>query len=320
MIKVNDENCLQNIERWQNEGEHRRALLIFNPIAGERRSMRLLPNVIRHMTNNGYACLSLTTTGTGVATDYTVKYGAGNEILICSGGDGTVNEVIRGMLQIPKEARPRLGYLPSGSTNDFATAVGIPKRTGDAILNLTSGRIRPVDIGCFNNRHYAYVAAFGAFTEVAYSTSQSAKNAFGGLAYLATGLDKVKNIRPIHARFVINGEQIEDKFIFCAISNSKIIAGILRLKPEWVDINDGEFEVMLIRYPTNAIELGKIVNAITTGEFRCEYIRMYRAKELTVTCLDDEPISWTLDGECEKDVREARILNVHSAISMMLPD
>ena len=184
---VNDKACGELV--------HKRALLIFNPVAGEGRSLRLLPQVVKHMTDNGYACTTLTTINSGSATEYVKKYGAENEIVVCSGGDGTANEVISGIMQLPKEKRPRMGYVPSGSTNDFANTLCIPKNSDEAVRNITDGICTTIDVGNFNGRFYAYIAAFGAFTDVAYSTSQNAKNMFGFLAYLAKGFDTLKKIR-----------------------------------------------------------------------------------------------------------------------------
>lgn len=293
----------------------KRALLIFNPMAGENRALRNLPDTIRHMTEHGYLCTSLTTTYSGAATDYILSYGAENDIVICSGGDGTANEVIRGMMQLKEEDRPIFGYIPSGSTNDFATALEIPNNTEEILENITDGDIVPIDVGLFNDRYYAYVAAFGAFTSASYSTSQTQKNIWGSLAYFVNGIGTIKDIKPIHARFTMDNEVVEDEFIFCAISNSKIIGGIIRLKPGWVAIDDGKFEVLLIKYPKNAVELGKIVNAITMRELKnCELIRMFSASEITVDAIDGT-IDWSLDGEGELNVKTAHIKNIHSAVS-----
>lgn len=301
-------------------GRDKRALLIFNPKAGDTRSMRMLSPAVEHLTDNGYTCTALTTTGRGVASDYVERFGAESDIVICSGGDGTASEVVRGLILIDEPHRPRLGYLPSGSTNDFGCTLGIPKRIEDMVCMLTEGKPTPIDVGEFNGRGFAYVAAFGAFTDIAYSTSQEAKNTWGFIAYLVKGMLKLKNIRPIKARFTINGEEIEDSFIFCSISNSTIVAGVLRLKPEWVDMNDGKFEVILIKYPSNPIELGKIVSAITIGDYKCEYIRMFSAAMVRVDFLDEEYAPWTLDGEYTEGTRSVLIRNLNSAINIMLPE
>lgn len=293
----------------------KRALLIFNPMAGDNHALFNLPETIRHMTEHGYKCTALTTTYRGAATDFVISYGAENDVIVCSGGDGTANEVIRGMMRLKEEDRPLFGYIPSGSTNDFATALEIPNNTLDILTNITDGDIVPIDVGLFNERYYAYVAAFGAFTAASYTTSQTQKNIWGSLAYFVKGIGSIKDIKPIRARFVMDNEAVEDEFIFCAISNSKIIGGIIRLKPGWVAIDDGKFEVLLIKYPKNAVELGKIVNAITMRELKnCELIRMFSASEITVDALDGT-IDWSLDGESELNVKTAHVRNMHSAVS-----
>lgn len=302
------------------ETEYKNALLIFNPIAGDTRAMRILPKMIKSMTDSGYACLVFTPTGDGIGTDLVLKYGEGQDIIVCAGGDGTANEIIGGMMQLPAEKRPLLGYIPAGSTNDFGTTVGLKKTPKAAIRTVTEGVPTPIDVGCFNGRYYAYVAAFGAFTDVSYTTGQNAKNTFGMMAYIMKGLSKINEIRPVKARFVFDDEtEIEDSFIFGSISNSKVLAGIIKLRPEWVDMNDGKFEVLLIKYPASAAELSKTVNSITSMEFDSEDIFRLRASKIEVTCLDDTPMNWSLDGESAKGVWQAEIQNMHSGITIMLP-
>ena len=302
--------------RQEMEELRKRALLIFNPIAGEKRSLRLMPEVIKRMTESGYICTALTTTGRGSATEIAAEHGAENDVIVCSGGDGTANEVIRGMMQIPQENRPLFSYIPTGSTNDFADALEIPTDVNEIIDNITQGDIVPIDTGLFNDRYYAYVCAFGAFTDASYSTSQLQKNIWGSLAYFIKGISSIKDIKPIRARFTLdNKEVVEDDFVFCSISNSKIIGGIIRLNPGWVDMNDGKFEILLIKYPKNGVELGKIVNAITTRELKsCELIRIFSASDILVESLGEKNIDWSLDGEGETDVKTAHVINMHSSI------
>ena len=161
-----------------------------------------------------------------------------------------------------------------------------------------------------------YIAAFGLFTDVSYETKQEMKNVLGHLAYVLEGATRIFDIPSYKLKVTHDGETIEDDFILCTVSNSRIIAGIVKLKPEMVEMNDGMFEIILIRYPQNALELTKIVNAITSGEMSCEYIRMFRASELHVR-FPDESVSWTLDGEQEKNITEAHITNIHSGIDIM---
>ncbi len=294
----------------------KKALLIFNPNAGEKRGLKLMPETIKYMTEHGYTCTTFTTTGIGAATDMVEQHGVENDVIICSGGDGTANEVIRGMMRLAPEDRPIFGYIPSGSTNDFAAALEIPSSFNDIMQNIIDGEVVDIDTGKFNERNYAYVCAFGAFTDASYSTSQLQKNIWGSLAYFIKGISSIKDIKPIKARLTLDGKEvIEDEFIFCSISNSKIIGGIIRLNPGWVDMNDGKFEVLLIKYPKNGVELGKIVNAITNRELKsCELIRIMSAKDIVVEALGEKPIDWSLDGEGETGIRRAHIQNIHSSI------
>ena len=296
------------------DGEWSRALVVINPVAGDGRALGVLPELIKCLTECGFLCTTVTTTGRGTATEFVKLLGRGCHVVVCSGGDGTASEVICGLMCISESLRPRFAYIPSGSTNDFAAALGLPKRQRDAVALIAEGHIEPIDIGKFNDRHYAYVCAFGAFTDIAYSTSQTAKNLFGQIAYIAKGLETLRSISPIRARFIINGEEIEDDFAFCCISNSHVIGGVIRLQSGLVEMNDGLFEIILIRYPQEALGFTKIFSAIASGEMSCEYIRMYRAAEVDVTILEKEPVDWSLDGELEKGVRHAHIVNVRSGI------
>ena len=296
--------------------DDKKLLFIVNPRAGKTKSLAPLFDAAAIYSEAGYLVSVRKTTHRGEATELAESLGPEFDVVVCHGGDGTLNETVNGVMRIPREYRPLVSYLPGGSTNDFANTLCIPKNSDEAVRNITDGICTTIDVGNFNGRFYAYVAAFGAFTDVAYSTSQNAKNMFGFLAYLAKGFDTLKKIRPIKAVFEINGETIEDEFILCTVSNSRIIAGIVKLKPEMVEMNDGMFEIILIRYPQNALELTKIVNAITSGEMSCEYIRMFRASELHVR-FPDESVSWTLDGEQEKNITEAHITIIHSGIDIM---
>lgn len=307
------------IEPEKTNTELKKALVIMNPIAGNGQSLRILPELIQSLTEQGYACLTLTTTKKGSGTEYAVKYAEGCDLLVCSGGDGTANEVIRGMMRLPAEKRPTFGFIPCGSTNDFATTLGIPKMQKNALRTVLNGYSIPVDVGRFNDRYYAYVCAFGAFTHLSYSTPQTAKNVFGLLAYVAKGLETIKDIAPIRMRFLINGEVIEDDFAFGCISNSRIIGGVIRLHQNWVELNDGMFEITLIRYPKESYGFTKIFNAITSGEMNCEYINIYHAQEVDITVLG-EPIAFSLDGEPEDGVTHTRIVNIHSGIRCIVPE
>lgn len=290
-----------------------KALIILNPVAGNGTSLRVLPDLIRGLTEQGYICTVLTTTKRGDGTEYVIRYGRECACIICSGGDGTASEIINGIMTFPEEERPDFGYIPAGSTNDFAATLGLPKRRLEAVRLQIDGNTIPVDIGRFNDKYFAYVCAFGAFTSVSYSTPQSAKNVFRGLAYYAKSIEAMKQISPIRARFTINGEVIEDSFVFCSISNAHIIGGVMRLRKPDVYINDGLFEVVLMHYPEDAIGFTKIINAIAAQDLSCEYIRIFQSREVEIEILDG-PVDFSLDGECQQGVSHAVVTNIHSGI------
>ncbi len=300
--------------------ERKKALIIINPVAGDGRALRVLPELIRSLSDGGYIASVLTTQEKGSATEYAEKYGADCELVVCSGGDGTANEVIRGIMRHPAEKRPKFGFIPCGSTNDFANTLGIPKRPLNAVETLLHGRTIPVDVGSFEDRCYANTCAFGAFTNISYDTPQTAKNIFGPLAYLAKGLETFWYIKPIRLRLVINGEEIDDRFAFGAISNTHIIGGVIRLKKTWVELNDGMFEILLIRYPEEIGGFTKIWSAISTGELNCEYIRIYHAPEVDITVMEDDPIDFSLDGERVTGVKHTHISNIRSGIRCIVKE
>ena len=296
----------------------RKALLIVNPRSGATRALEFVAPVIEALSNKGFETLAFTTTCRGDATRLANEYGGEAELLIVVGGDGTVNEVIRGLMVLPKEKRPNIGYIPMGSTNDFAMALDLPKRTDLLIGTAINGVPTEIDVGCFNGRHYAYLASFGAFTDISYSTPQQAKNALGFLAYLGGNMmNSIANIRPIKTSVVIGGKVITDEYAFVSVSNSPSVVGVINYGRDTVDMNDGVFEIMLINYPENAIEVGRLAHALSSGDYDCELMHVFSAGE--VRFILDDPVNWMLDGELVESGHEVRITCIRSAIRIMLP-
>lgn len=297
----------------------KKALLVVNPKSGSTRSLLTIAPAIETLSNQGYETRAFTTTCRGDATRIAAEYGADCELLVFSGGDGTMNEIIRGVMTLEKEQRPVLGYIPMGSTNDFAAALGLPKRVDQLIKTAVSGVPTDIDVGCFNGRHYAYLASFGAFTDISYSTAQESKNTLGFLAYLGSGMNSIANIKPNHTNVIINGEMLSDDYAFASVSNTPSVVGVINYaRRSRVDLNDGLFEVMLINYPENAIELSKIARALSTADFEsCEYMHRFTCSE--VRFILDEPVDWMLDGERVEAGHEVTIKNIHSAVKIMLP-
>lgn len=232
-------------------------------------------------------------------------YRDGFDTVVCCGGDGTLNETISGLLSIPPEKRPCLGYIPAGSTNDFAASIGLSASLRGAARTAVGEHVTPVDIGLFSPwdiekypaRFFSYIASFGAFTAVSYSTSQVAKNMFGHLAYLMEGVKDIANLRPIHAAFDLsNGLHLEGDYVFGAVANTTSAGGVVKLPADRVSLSDGQFELLLIHHPKTALDLNRIATVLWTQDFdSCPLVDLYHTDRVKITL--DEPLSWSLDGE-----------------------
>ena len=211
-----------------------------------------------------------------------------------------------------------IGYIPAGTTNDFASSVGLNTSTLEAAQSIVSGRKQRFDVGDFNGRYFSYVASFGAFTSAAYNVPQDLKNAIGHAAYVLSGITDVVNIKPFHLK-VDSGELVyEDDYIFGAICNSTSMGGIINLKSADVDMNDGLFEVMLIKAPKDIIDLQSIIFALSTQSYNeCDQISFFSSPKVDITAQADMP--WTLDGEYQEPCEKITISNVYNAIQLMLP-
>lgn len=235
------------------------------------------------------------------------------DILVCSGGDGTLNEVIQGCMS--SETPCPIGYIPFGSTNDFARGLGIPKDPEAAVDCIINGEPMRCDIGGFNDKYFTYVAAFGALTEISYQTPQQFKNVLGHAAYILNAISKLPKIRSCRMRIEHDGGVIEDEFLYGMVTNSSSVAKFLALSD--VRWDDGLFEVTLIHKPSNLIEFHQLIAAFSKIQLGLakQYLHYFRTSQLTVTNLDDEPVSWTIDGEYGGTERVNRIVNNHKAIS-----
>jgi YegS/Rv2252/BmrU family lipid kinase len=229
----------------------------------------------------------------------------GYDTVICCGGDGTFNETVAGLMSVPAESRPALGYIPSGSTNDFAVSMGLSGSLREAARTAVSDAETPIDVGLFHPvglnhhpaRYFTYIASFGAFTAASYSTSQTAKNLFGHLAYLVSGVKDIANIQPRHAVFDLpDGRRIEGDFAFGAVTNTTSAGGVLKLPSDHVSLSDGCMELFLIRMPKTPLDLQKIAAALMAQDFEgCPLIELHHIKAVRV--LLDDNLSWSLDGE-----------------------
>lgn len=293
----------------------KKLLFILNPNAGVRHARRMIPELLELFADQGYLSTVCCTRRRGDATDFARDHAAGMNLIVVSGGDGTLNEVVTGLLQ--GHHRIPVGYLPSGSTNDFAAGLKLPGDLLKAARIAVAGKPQKLDVGRFGDRYFCYTAGFGAFTGVAWSTPQNIKNVLGHAAYILEGIRSLGEIRPIHARVTADGLVCEDDWIFGAVCNSTSLGGVLKLDPDTVDMNDGMFETVLIRNPSSAGELAGILEAVTTRNYSHPMLHFIRASRLTFRT--DTSLSWTLDGEYASGEPETVIENIRDAVTVMTP-
>lgn len=290
-------------------------LLVVNPCAGQRKANRMLPEILRVLWDGGYRCVTYVTASVGDANRYVAAHAAEYDRVVCIGGDGTLNETIAGVLQAG--AKTPIGYIPAGTTNDYASSLGLSQDLLEAACDAVEGDAYSLDVGTFNGRYFTYTASCGAFTKASYSTSQSMKNMLGHLAYILEGIKDLPSLRPFHLRVETEEYVLDDDFLFCAITNSTSVGGILKLSSNMVGLNDGKFEVMLVRNPTTAIQLSTILHGITTLELPNDMVHFFSAERISVTC--DKPLEWTLDGERADGGTFVEMKNLHSAVRLIVP-
>ena len=292
------------------------ARIIINPHTGTVKREKRMYEAFRLLSDAGYQTVVYFTRAKGDAERYAKRWSARTDLLICSGGDGTLNEVVGGLDQVEEGKRAPLGYIPAGTCNDIASSLALPLDPVKAMERILAGKERKIDVGSFNGRQFLYIASFGAFTEASYSTPQTAKNALGHLAYVLEGIGSVGEIKPYRAAFDVGGEVIEDDWIFASVSNSRSIAGIVKLEESLVDLSDGLFEVTLIRTPKNLQEFLGIVNAIRSKTLKCEAIRLFHVPKVVFS--SERDISWTLDGEFDPGGKRIEIENRPGALTLVL--
>jgi diacylglycerol kinase (ATP) len=293
----------------------KRLLLVMNPCAGIKKANRYLPDLLRLFSDYGYVSTAYMTGKRGDGTEFARTHAAEADLIVCIGGDGTLNEVIEGLLKSGADCP--LGYIPAGSTNDFAASLKISSNVMQAARDIMEGRPRTIDLGSFNGRCFSYVASFGAFTEAAYSTPQEVKNMLGHLAYIFEGMKDLANIRPIHMRLETDsGNAFEDDYIFGAISNSTSIAGFLTMDPTRVIIDDGLFEITLIKMPTAPMDLSRILYSLQTQQYDDKLIHACTAARAVIH--SPAAVPWTLDGEYARGETDIIVENLHNALRLVV--
>lgn len=289
----------------------KKLLWIVNPHAGRGAMSGKVIGCVTAFQQAGYDVTVYVTQGAQDATRVARERAAEFDRIVCAGGDGTLNEVVTGLME--SEVRPPLGYIPAGTTNDFASSLEIPKVPAEAAAVAAGDRLQALDIGRFNDRYFNYIAAFGVFTEVSYATPQQSKNIFGRAAYIMEGVKSLANIRAHHIRVESEELSVEDDFIYGMVSNSVSVGGFKAITPDGVALDDGLHEVLLVYPVENPMELQWLVNDLLTHNMESTRFVYYRTSRITFDAVDEIP--WTLDGEFGGAVKHAEIANCARAIT-----
>lgn len=292
----------------------KKLLFIFNPRSGKGQIRNKLLDIIDVFVKGGYEVIVHPTQGPMDACERVQEMAKDVELIVCSGGDGTLDEVVTGLMKA--DINVPIGYIPAGSTNDFANSLEIPKDMVEAAKNIIEGKLYSFDVGDFNNDTFVYVAAFGLFTEVSYQTSQNLKNILGHLAYVMEGAKRIFDVRSYHVTAQANGQIYEGEYIYGMITNSHSVGGFKNLVGTDVEMNDGLFEVTLIKKPKNPLELNEIIAALLNAYDNTEMIDAFKTNYLEIH--SDDSISWTLDGEFGGDHTDVKIKNKKQALDILI--
>ena len=289
-------------------------LLIINPKSGRLKNKSMLFNIIDTINKNGYLVTTRITQKVGDAQAF-AKEGAKSELydtIVCSGGDGTLRETVAGVFTSGCEVP--IGYIPSGSTNDFARSMGISSDIRESARLAVCGKEHFLDVGRIDDAYFNYVASFGAFTSASYNASQSLKNMIGHTAYVLEGIKDLANIKAISAKFESDKDVYEGEYIFGAITNSTSIGGIVKIDDNLVEFNDGLFEVCLMKKPKNPVELTKIVRGAFNSDFTSDMYHFFKTSNLKIEMTS--AIDWSLDGEKYRGKNKMEVVVNKSAVKI----
>ncbi|MCQ2454739.1 MAG: diacylglycerol kinase family lipid kinase [Clostridia bacterium] len=291
-------------------------LLIVNPKSGRAKMRSELLGVTETLSSKYDVTVYITKSRLD-ATER-VKRIKDNEykIIVVCGGDGTLNEVITGLMQ--SNQNTTIAYIPCGTLNEWSSSLGIARNIQEAAKDILNGKEIDLDIGKFGEKYFSYTASFGAFTDASYSAPQDVKNVLGQAAYFFEGIKSLANIKPLHLKFKTDDREIEGDFLFGAVSNSMSVGGIVKFDKAVVELDDGIFEIMLIRKPESIIELQGIIDGILRKDLSKDGIEFFHTKSITV--YESKDIPWTLDGEFSEGYDEVYIENIHSAIHLIVPN
>lgn len=294
----------------------KKLLFVYNPHAGKGLLKPKVSDIVDIFVKAGYEVVIYPTQAYHDAYRKISMYTDHYDLIVCSGGDGTIDEVVTGMME--REDRVPVGYIPTGTTNDFANSLKIPKNILAAADNAVNGKVFPCDVGKFNEGIFVYIAAFGLFTDVSYQTKQAMKNVLGHLAYVLEGTKRLFNVPSYRLKVSHDGETIEEEFIFGMVTNSRSVGGFRNMVGKNVRFDDGVFEVTLIKTPKNPIELQEIMAALLIEQVDTKHMYTFKTKEISFESLEEIP--WTLDGEYGGSHDQVVIKNLNQEFQIMVPE
>lgn len=289
----------------------KRLLFIINPCSGKGRIRNKLLSVLDIFAKRGYRVETYVTQEALDARRKAITRGRSADLIVCSGGDGTLNEVVSGMMELKR--LPVLGYIPAGSTNDYAVSLGLPRRIENAARLAAEGKASPVDVGKFgDDRYFVYIAAFGAFTEVSYLTPQDKKNLLGHQAYMLEAVKSLMDIRGRQMKITWEEGELEGEFLFGMVTNTTSVGGFKGLVSRDVALDDGWFEALFIRMPKNPLDLSGIVSYLFLKEEDNAFVYRFKTRKLKIAAAED--VDWVLDGEFGGKKREVEIENLEKRL------
>ena len=297
-----------------NQTVAKKMLFVFNPKAGKGKIKTHLLDIVDIFSSHNYEIIIRSTQAPRDAYEKAKEYADSVDLIVCSGGDGTLDEVVTGIMEV--DSSVPIGYIPAGSTNDFANSLFMPKNMIRVAEMIMAEELYHCDIGRFNQKTFAYVAAFGLFTDVSYETDQDLKNVLGHVAYVLEGVKRLFDIKSYHMKVSSEEVQVEDDFIVGMITNSRSVGGFKNLTGKNVDMNDVFFDVTLIVHPKNPLQLQEIMTALVMAEDNTDMIYSFKTRQLTIET--DEEVPWTLDGEFGGNHSYVEIENRHKALNLYL--
>ncbi len=298
----------------------KKLLFIVNPKAGRNVIKGDMINIIEIFSNAGYEVTVYPTKGRLETEEYVFHNAEKFNLVVCAGGDGTLDNTVGGIMKLERSIKRRIhmGYIPCGTTNDYARSLRMSLDPVKAAKDIVEGDICHFDVGRLEDTFFIYIAAFGAFTDISYSTPQNMKNSLGHAAYVLEALRNLASIKNYHLRVWYDGELVEGDFVFGQITNSLSVGGFKNIGSKQMSFSDGLFETVLIKNPENPIELQRIVNALVMDELDDEMIIYRKASRIVIEC--DDLLPWTCDGEFGGEYKTTRITNIRKAVSMTLKD